>query len=73
TGGVMHCATDWQDYAKHMMRILSQHVGFKNQIALNQFADNAANQLRPVTKFEQRGIRLKHDVWDLLFEKLPTS
>lgn len=68
-GGVIHCATDWEDYAKHMMLVLSNAPGFKNCIGENQFADNKVLKLRSNTKFEKRGIKLGHGVWDLLFQK----
>lgn len=66
-GGILHCATDWEDYAIHMMSVLSQASGFKNSIGENQFADNATLHLRANTKFEKRGVKLGHNVWDLLF------
>jgi len=68
-GGILHCATDWKDYAEHMMAVLSEAPGFKNVVGDGLFADNAQLQLRPTTKFEQRGIKLGHGVWDLLFLK----
>lgn len=69
-GGVLHCATDWQNYAEHMMEVLGVAKGFRNNVGAHQFADNALAQLRPNTKFEKRGVDLGHDVWDLLFEKI---
>lgn len=66
-GGVIHCATDWENYAHHMMAVLSQNTGLKNVIDDNQFADNEQLQLRANTKFEKRGVKLGHGVWDLLF------
>ena len=68
-GGIIHSATDWENYAQHMMRVLSAAPGLVNVIGENQFADNAALQLRVNTKFEKRGVRLGHAVWDLLFMK----
>ena len=69
-GGVIHCATDWQNYAEHMMSVLSANQGFKNMIGDNQYADNETLHLRANTKFEMRGVKLGHGVWDLLFEKV---
>lgn len=69
-GGVIHCATDWQDYAEHMMSVLSANTGFKNMVGDNQFADNQKMHLRANTKFEMRGKKLGHGVWDLLFMKV---
>jgi tRNA (guanine-N7-)-methyltransferase len=66
-GGVLHCATDWQAYADHMLTVLSQHAGLCNQDAAGRFIPRP--DLRPMTKFEQRGLHLGHGVWDLLFIK----
>ncbi|MCX7121293.1 MAG: tRNA (guanosine(46)-N7)-methyltransferase TrmB [Gammaproteobacteria bacterium] len=68
-GGVIHCATDWEEYAKHMMSVLSSADGFKNMIADHQYADNETLKLRANTKFEKRGVKLGHGVWDLVFVK----
>ncbi|BFM13721.1 tRNA (guanosine(46)-N7)-methyltransferase TrmB [Simiduia litorea] len=65
--GVLHMATDWQDYADHMMEVLSSAPGFDNQAG--EYIFSAKPSYRPNTKFEQRGERLGHGVWDLLFEK----
>lgn len=70
-GGVIHCATDWETYAEHMMTVLSQNSALKNCIGDNQFADNEQLTLRANTKFEKRGVKLGHGVWDLLFERIP--
>jgi tRNA (guanine-N7-)-methyltransferase len=64
-GGVLHLATDWKDYAQHMMEVLSASDGLKNSYGPNQFAPRPAH--RPLTKFELRGERLGHGVWDLMF------
>ncbi|MCU7935178.1 MAG: tRNA (guanosine(46)-N7)-methyltransferase TrmB [Candidatus Thiodiazotropha sp. (ex Dulcina madagascariensis)] len=66
-GGLLHMATDWQDYAKQMMAVLSGHPGFINQAGSGKFSPRP--ETRPLTKFEQRGERLGHGVWDLLFER----
>lgn len=65
-GGVLHAATDWQDYAEHILAVMTQAEGFRNQ-AGEGYAPRPAH--RPTTKFEQRGERLGHGVWDLLFER----
>lgn len=65
-GGVIHLATDWQDYAEHMLAVMSVAEGFTNQ-ADEAYAPRPEH--RPKTKFEQRGERLGHGVWDLLYEK----
>ncbi|MBW9257809.1 MAG: tRNA (guanosine(46)-N7)-methyltransferase TrmB [Candidatus Thiodiazotropha sp. (ex. Lucinisca nassula)] len=67
-GGILHMATDWEDYARQMMSVLSAHQGFQNQAGEGNFSPRP--ETRPLTKFEQRGERLGHGVWDLLFERL---
>ncbi|MBV2092790.1 MAG: tRNA (guanosine(46)-N7)-methyltransferase TrmB [Candidatus Thiodiazotropha sp. (ex Ctena orbiculata)] len=67
-GGILHMATDWEDYARQMMSVLSAHRGFHNQAGEGNFSPRP--ETRPLTKFEQRGERLGHGVWDLLFERL---
>jgi tRNA (guanine-N7-)-methyltransferase len=66
TGAVLHCATDWENYAHHMLAVLSQSEDFTNTVATG-FAPRPAT--RPLTKFENRGLKLGHGVWDLLFIK----
>lgn len=68
TGGVLHMATDWQDYAEHMLAVMSEAEGFLNLSGEGNYAERPA--YRPLTKFEQRGHRLGHGVWDLLFERI---
>jgi len=64
-GGYIHLATDWQDYAEQMLAVLSSEP-----LLANTVADYAPRpDTRPLTKFEQRGIRLGHGVWDLLFRR----
>ncbi len=65
-GGVLHCATDWQPYAAQMLEVLSAEPALRNT------ADGYAPRPdhRPLTKFEQRGQRLGHGVWDLVFVKI---
>jgi len=67
--GVFHLATDWQDYAEQMMAVLSDSPGFRNIAGPGEYSPRPG--WRPLTKFEQRGRRLGHGVWDLLFERLP--
>lgn len=64
-GGYLHCATDWQDYAEQMLEVLGAEPSLQNT------ADGYAPRpdYRPVTKFEKRGLRLGHGVWDLVFTK----
>ena len=64
-GGYLHLATDWEDYAIQMLEVLSQEATLENT------ADGYAPRpdYRPLTKFEQRGLRLGHGVWDLVFRQ----
>ena len=64
-GGYIHVATDWQDYAEQVLRVLSGEP-----LLGNTAADYAPRpDYRPLTKFEQRGLRLGHGVWDLVFRR----
>ncbi len=65
TGGYLHCATDWEDYAKQMLEVLSAETLLENTTA----AYAPRPHYRPLTKFENRGLRLGHGVWDLVFRK----
>lgn len=65
TGGYIHLATDWQDYAEQMLAVLATEPQLQNTVA--DYAPRP--DTRPLTKFEQRGIRLGHGVWDLLFRR----
>jgi tRNA (guanine-N7-)-methyltransferase len=67
-GGIVHFATDWEPYAEHMMEVLSAADGFANTAGEFLFAPRP--EYRPVTKFEKRGERLGHGVWDLLFQRV---
>lgn len=64
-GGRLHCATDWQPYAEQMLQVLSAEPGLTNTAA--DYAPKP--DYRPVTKFEHRGLKLGHGVWDLVFER----
>ena len=66
-GGVIHLATDWENYAEQMMEVLSAAEGLSNQAGTGKFARRP--DYRPLTKFEARGERLGHGVWDLLFQR----
>ncbi|AIR06012.1 MULTISPECIES: tRNA (guanosine(46)-N7)-methyltransferase TrmB [Cedecea] len=67
-GGVFHMATDWEPYAEHMLEVMSSIEGYKNQSESHDYVPRPDS--RPVTKFEQRGHRLGHGVWDLMFERV---
>ncbi|MBP8278103.1 MAG: tRNA (guanosine(46)-N7)-methyltransferase TrmB [Propionivibrio sp.] len=65
SGGYIHCATDWENYAEQMLSVLSAERLLQNTAV--DYAPRPA--YRPLTKFEQRGLRLGHGVWDLVFRK----
>lgn len=67
-GGVLHMATDWEPYAEYMLEIMNAAPGYGNQAADGRWVGRPAE--RPVTKFERRGERLGHGVWDLKFERM---
>ncbi|MDJ0807124.1 MAG: tRNA (guanosine(46)-N7)-methyltransferase TrmB [Gammaproteobacteria bacterium] len=66
-GGQLHMATDWEDYARQMLEVLSAAGGYANQAGTGNYAPRPAS--RPLTKFERRGQRLGHEVRDLIFVK----
>jgi tRNA (guanine-N7-)-methyltransferase len=66
SGGYLHCATDWQPYAEQMLEVLSAEPSLRNRHAA--YAPRPA--WRAQTRFESRGQRLGHGVWDLVFERL---
>lgn len=68
-GGKLLLATDWEDYAHHMLRTLEQNPNVQNIFGENQFAPREITSRLP-TKFEQRGEKLGHAIWDLGFMKL---
>lgn len=67
-GGIIHLATDWENYAEQMLEVMSSTEGFKN-IAADNGGFSPRPDFRPLTKFEKRGHRLGHGVWDLLFKR----
>ncbi len=67
TGGVLHMATDWEHYAESMLEVMSEAPGFSNLSQQNDYVPRP--EARPLTKFELRGERLGHGVWDLMFVK----
>jgi tRNA (guanine-N7-)-methyltransferase len=64
-GGYLHCATDWQPYAEQMLDVLTAEAALVN--TADAYAPKPA--YRPLTKFEQRGLKLGHGVWDLVFTR----
>jgi tRNA (guanine-N7-)-methyltransferase len=66
--GILHLATDWQDYAEQMLEVLSAESMLVNMDAEGGFSERPAS--RPSTKYEERGVRLGHEVWDLVFRRV---
>lgn len=66
--GKLHLATDWQDYAQHMLKVLENAEYWQNTAGKNQFTPRPST--RPLTKFEKRGQQLGHSIWDLVFSTL---
>jgi tRNA (guanine-N7-)-methyltransferase len=66
-GGRLHLATDWENYAEQMLEVLSACPLLENTAPGTGYAPRPAQ--RPLTKFEQRGERLGHGVWDLVFKR----
>jgi tRNA (guanine-N7-)-methyltransferase len=66
-GGKLHLATDWENYAQQMMKVLSASEALNNTCGEAEYAPRP--EQRPLTKFEKRGERLGHGVWDLIFSR----
>ena len=66
-GAYLHCATDWQPYAEQMLEVLGAEPSLQN--SATGYAPKPG--YRPLTKFENRGLKLGHGVWDLVFVKRP--
>ena len=66
TGGYLHVATDWQEYALWVLEVLSDETQLQN--TASEYAEKP--NYRPLTKFENRGIKLGHGVWDLVFNRI---
>ncbi|MEH0834798.1 tRNA (guanosine(46)-N7)-methyltransferase TrmB [Pectobacterium cacticida] len=67
-GGVFHMATDWEPYAQHMLEVMTSVAGYRNLSDKSDYVERP--DYRPLTKFEARGQRLGHGVWDLMFERI---
>jgi tRNA (guanine-N7-)-methyltransferase len=73
TDGYLHCATDWEPYAQQILEVLSAEPTLKNRaLAAHPELGGYAPKphYRPLTKFENRGLKLGHGVWDLVFERV---
>lgn len=68
TQGIFHLATDWENYAEYMAEVMQASPNFTNQ-AQSDTPYSPRPDYRPLTKFENRGLRLGHGVWDLLYQK----
>ena len=66
--GIAHIATDWENYAEHIMDTLESHPHFKNCAGDHIYSVRPKN--RPLTKFENRGQKLGHGVWDIIFTNI---
>ena len=66
-GGLLHLATDWADYAEHMVAVLEASPLWRNRAGAGQFSPRP--EWRIQTHFEKRGLRLGHGVWDLLYDR----
>lgn len=66
-GGILHIATDWQPYAEHIIEVMQSVEGFKNTAEKGDFVP--CPPYRPLTKYETRGQRLGHEVFDIVFTK----
>lgn len=70
-GGLLHLATDWQEYAEHMLATLDACPLLENTVASGGFSPRPAE--RPLTRFEGRGQRLGHEIRDLIYRRRPQS
>lgn len=66
-GGHFHMATDWEPYAEHMLEVMQASERYANTSETHDFVPRP--EYRPITKFEVRGQKLGHGVWDLIFER----
>lgn len=67
-GGILHLATDWENYAEYMLEVLNPMDEFSNISESGDFVPKPDS--RPLTKFEARGQKLGHGVWDMMFEAI---
>ena len=67
-GGIFHMATDWSNYAEWMLEVMEAQPGYENRAGKGQYSERPAS--RPLTKFEERGKKMGHGVWDLLYRRV---
>ncbi|MDB5925359.1 MAG: tRNA ((7)-)-methyltransferase [Betaproteobacteria bacterium] len=65
-GGYLHAATDWEEYARQILEVMSSEPSLHNAAA--DFSPRP--EYRPLTKFEERGLKLGHGVWDIVFKRV---
>jgi len=71
TGAILHLATDWRPYAEHMLEVMGSSPAFENLSTTGGFCPRP--EWRPQTKYERRGQRLGHPVFDLVFQRNPNA
>jgi tRNA (guanine-N7-)-methyltransferase len=69
-GGYLHCATDWEPYAEQILEVLSAEPLLQNTVPADSGGYAPKPYYRPLTKFENRGIKLGHGVWDVVFTRV---
>ena len=69
-GGYLHVATDWQEYAEWVLEVLNAEPKLQNTAAKENNGYAEKPSYRPLTKFENRGIKLGHGVWDMVFTRI---
>lgn len=69
-GGTLHMATDWEAYAEWMAEVMAEAPGYRNTATDDTAPYVPRPEFRPLTKFEQRGEKLGHGVWDLIFRRV---
>lgn len=67
-GGTFHMATDWEPYAEHMLEVMEVAEGYENTAGEGNY--HPRPDFRPLTKFENRGEKLGHGVWDLIYKRI---
>jgi tRNA (guanine-N7-)-methyltransferase len=69
-GAYIHCATDWEPYAVQILEVLSAEPLLKNKATQELGGYAVKPDYRPLTKFENRGLKLGHGVWDVVFQRI---
>jgi tRNA (guanine-N7-)-methyltransferase len=69
-GAYIHCATDWEPYAVQILEVLSAEPLLQNTADNDQGGYAVKPDYRPLTKFENRGLKLGHGVWDVVFQRV---